>query len=183
MRSSTAVGLAAARGRLTSMPRYIIGAVSMKISSSTSTTSTSGMMLISASDDPIRRSPSDGPTLNAIFGRPPQLRHRAAQHVEQVEGEAVHLRGPVTDAVDEVVVADDGGDGGGEAGGRRDQRLRDARRHYGQAGRALRADAVEGRHDAPHGAEEPDEGLSSDRLDPVRRIARCTASSRSDDSP
>ena len=54
-RSSTAVGLAAALGRLTSMPRYIMGAVSMKISSNTSTTSTSGMMLISASVVPIRR--------------------------------------------------------------------------------------------------------------------------------
>src|SRR5262245_26329624 len=138
MRSSTAVGLAAARGRLTSMPRYIIGAVSMKISSSTSTTSTSGMMLISASDDPTRRSPSDGPTLNAIFGGPPQLRHRPAQHVEEVEREAFHLCRPVAHAVDEVVVADDRRDGRGKTGGRRDQGLRDAGRHHRQTGRALR---------------------------------------------
>src|SRR6266404_2755198 len=111
MRSSTAVGLAAARGRFTSMPRYIIGAVSMKMSRSTSTTSTSGMMLISASDDPRRRSPFDAPALNAIFGRPRQLRHGAAEHVEQIEDESVHLGRPVTDAVEEVVVPDDRGDG------------------------------------------------------------------------
>src|SRR5688500_7711616 len=111
MRSSTAVGRAAARGRFTSMPRYIIGAVSMKISRSTSTTSTSGMMLISAIGDPSRRSPPDGPALNAIFGRPGELRQGAAEDVEQVEDEAVHLRRPVADAVDEVVVADDRGDG------------------------------------------------------------------------
>src|SRR5512145_1349606 len=109
MRSSTAVGLAAARGRFTSMPRYIIGAVSMKISSSTSTTSTRGMMLISAIGVPSRRSPSCAPGLNAIFGRARQLAQRAAEDVEEVQHEAVHLGGPVADAVDEEVVADDGG--------------------------------------------------------------------------
>src|ERR1700758_3013067 len=99
MRSSTAVGLAAARGRLTSMPRYIIGAVSMKISSSTSTTSTSGMMLISASDVPVRRSPSGAPTLNAIFGGASHFRQGPAEDIEQLEHEAVHLGRPVADAV------------------------------------------------------------------------------------
>src|SRR5207237_3141071 len=127
MRSSTAVGLAAARGRFTSMPRYIIGAVSMKMSRSTRTTSTSGMMLISASEVPRRRE-SEASVLNAIFGGPRHLGDRTAHDVEQVEREAVHLRGPVLHAIDEVVVANDGGNGGGEAGGRRHQRLRDARR-------------------------------------------------------
>src|SRR4051812_28393477 len=116
MRSSTAVGLAAARGRLTSMPRYIMGAVSMKIRSSTRTTSTSEMMLISAIDEPIRRSPSEDWTLNAIFGRPRELRHRTAEDVQEIEHEAVHLRRPVPHAIDEVVIADDRRDGGGEAG-------------------------------------------------------------------
>src|SRR3954463_7666325 len=135
MRSSTAVGLAAARGRFTSMPRYIIGAVSMKISSSTSTTSTSGMMLISAIDVPMRRSPppsGDG-RLNAIFGRPRQLRYRAAQDVQEIQHEAVHLRRPVPHPIDEVVVADDRRDGGREARRGGNQRFRDTRRHDGQA--------------------------------------------------
>src|SRR2546428_7685696 len=109
MRSSTAVGLAAARGKFTSMPRYIIGAVSMKIRSRTSTTSTSGMMLISARLVPMRRAPPGGPALNAIFRRPRQLGRRTAQEVEPVQGESLHLGRPVLHPVDEVVVADDGG--------------------------------------------------------------------------
>src|SRR5688572_33217864 len=157
MRSSTAVGLAAARGRFTSMPRYIIGAVSMKISRSTSTTSTRGMMLISAIGVPSRRSPSDAPGLNAIFGRSRQLADRTAEDVQEVQHEPVHLGRPVPHAIDEEVVADDRGDGGGETGGGGDQRLRDAGRHDREAGRALAADPLEGRHDAPHGAEEADE--------------------------
>src|SRR5688572_2940036 len=111
MRSSTAVGLAAARGRFTSMPRYIMGAVSMKMSRRTSTTSTNGMMLISDSEVPMRRDASVDSSLNAIFlRRTCHLRNGAAHHVEQVEHEAVHLGRPVLHAVDEVVVADDGGD-------------------------------------------------------------------------
>src|SRR3989442_15301550 len=163
MRSSTAVGLAAARGKFTSMPRYIIGAVSMKIRSRTSTTSTSGMMLISARLVPMRRAPPGGPALNAIFRRPRQLGRRTAQEVEHVEGESLHLGRPVLHPVDEVVVADDGGDGGAEAGRRRHERLRNAGRYHGEARRALRPDAVEGIHDADHGAEEADERARAGR--------------------
>ena len=101
-------------------------------------------------------------------------------------------------AVDEVVVADDGGDGGAQARRGRDQRLGDAGRHDRQARRALRSDAVERGHDAPHRAEEADEGRGAGRggqerqvalelrdleAAAVRRIARCTASSRSALSP
>src|SRR3989475_6251531 len=156
MRSSTAVGLAAARGKFTAMPGYIIGAVIMKIRSRTSTTSTSGMMLISARLVPMRRAPPGGPTLNAIFRGPRQLGRRTAQEVEHVEGESLHLRRPVLHPVDEVVVADDGGDGGAEAGRRRHQRLRDARRDHREAPPALRAAAGEGIHDAPPRPEEAD---------------------------
>src|SRR5438132_10372620 len=90
------------------MPRYIIGAVSMKISSSTSTTSTSGMMLISASVAPIgRRPPPPAPTLNAIFCRPRGLGHRPRERVEQLQREPLHLRRPVLDPGDQVVVGHD----------------------------------------------------------------------------
>src|SRR5262245_6327468 len=109
MRSSTAVGLVAARGRFTSMPRYIMGAVSMKIRSRTSTTSTSGMMLISASVGPIRRL-SLLSRLNAIFGAAGDLGGVPGQEVQELEREALHLRRPVLHAVDEIVVADDGRD-------------------------------------------------------------------------
>src|SRR5512147_2843331 len=124
MRSSTAVGFEAARGRLTSIPRDIIGAVSMKMSSRTSTTSTSGTMLISASEVPTRSDPPDDSVLNAIFRRPRELRQRAGEQVQEIEGEPLHLGGPVLHAIQEEVVADDGGDGGAEAGGGRDKGLR-----------------------------------------------------------
>src|SRR5689334_9596828 len=154
------------------MPRYIIGAVSMKMRSSTRTTSTKGMMLISASELPMRW-PSPPPTsssLNAIFGRAPQLR-RTAEHVQEIEREAVHLGRPVLHAIHEVVVRHDGGDGGGEAGGRCDQRLRDTGRDDGEAGRPLLSDAVEGRHDAPHRAEEADEGRGTRRRGEEGQVA------------
>src|SRR5256885_17115350 len=102
MRSSTAVGLAAARGRFTSIPRYIIGAVSMKISRRTRTTSTSGMMLISARLVPMRRVPPGGPTLNALFRGPRELGRGAAQEGEHVEREPLHLPRPGLDAIDAV---------------------------------------------------------------------------------
>src|SRR5215471_3523801 len=171
MRSSTAVGLAAARGRFTSMPRYIIGAVSMKISSSTSTTSTSGMMLISARVVPIRRPPSDGPALNAIFRGPRELRRRPAEHIQHVEGEPIHLGCPMLHTIDEVVVADDGRDGSAEACRGSDERLGDARRDDREARRSLRADPMERIHDSDDGAEQPNERACARRGREEREIA------------
>ena len=55
MRSSCGICGWLATGSETSMPRLIIGAVTMKTSSSTSTTSTSGVTLISPSIDALRR--------------------------------------------------------------------------------------------------------------------------------
>src|SRR5262249_14992364 len=159
IRSSTAVGRDAGGGRLTSMPRYIIGAVSMKMSKRTSTTSTNGMMLISASEVPTLREPSASSSLNAIFDGARDLGagRGTRQQIEDVESEAIHLGRPVLDAIDEVVVADDGGDCRAETERGGDQCLGDARRHHGEGGRPLLPDAVEGRHDAPHRSEEPDE--------------------------
>src|SRR2546427_12108797 len=108
MRSSTAVGLAAARGKFTSMPRYIIGAVSMKIRSRTSTTSTSGMMLISERLVPMRRAPPGGPELNAIFCVPRQRRRRTTQVGVDVECESQHSRRQVLHPVDEDIHDVDG---------------------------------------------------------------------------
>src|SRR2546428_6856716 len=142
MRSSTAVGFETAFGRLTSMPRYIMGAVSMKISSRTSTTSTSGMMLISARLAPIRRGPCDSSSLNAIFGGASHFGSGPAQKVEEVQREALHLHGPVLHAVDEVVVPDDGGDRGAEPRARPNQRLGASRRAHRHAYPALPAQSV-----------------------------------------
>ena len=55
MRSSCGICGWLATGSETSIPRLIIGAVTMKTSSSTSTTSTSGVTLISPSIDVVRR--------------------------------------------------------------------------------------------------------------------------------
>src|SRR5262245_48949166 len=107
-RSSITAGEPELFGRLTSMPRYIIGAVSMKISSSTSTTSTNGMMLISDSDVlPLRVSVDE--TLNAIADRH-AVGDRGGrgggprEEIQEVEREALHLDGPAAHAIDEVVV-------------------------------------------------------------------------------
>src|SRR5438552_10895949 len=144
----------------------------MKISSSTSTTSTSGMMLISASDAPTgRRPPAPGPTLNAIFGRPRGLGRRPREPVEQLQREPLHLRRPVLDPVDEVVVGHDRRNRRPEPRRRRDQRLGDARRHHRQARRALLADPLEGRDDPPRRAEQPDERTGTRRRGQKRQVA------------
>src|SRR5207237_8724173 len=137
MRSSTAVGLDAAFGRFTSIPRYIMGAVNMKISSRTSTTSTSGMMLISARLVPIRREPCGSSALN-IVGGSARLGGGAAQQIEKVHREAFHLDGPVLHALDEVVVADDRRARGTEAGCRSGPGCRAPRRHHRQTARPRR---------------------------------------------
>src|ERR1041384_4341644 len=148
MRSSTSVGLAAARGRFTSMPRYIIGAVSMKISSSTRTTSTSGMMLISASAEPPCRLLAES-SLNAIadchaVDRPSS--DRTAQQIEKIEREAIHFDEPVAYAGDEIVIANDGWDRRRETGGGGDQGFGNTGCDDREARRSLAAAAVERRH-------------------------------------
>src|SRR2546422_2967478 len=105
MRSSTAVGLDAAFGRLTSMPRYIIGAVSMKMSNSTSTTSTSGMTLISARVLRVRAAPSmPASALIAILERLRRPDQAALDQVRQLEREVLHFGRPVADPTHEGVV-------------------------------------------------------------------------------
>src|SRR5262249_31648877 len=137
MRSSTAVGLPDVFGRFTSMPRYMSGAVSMKIKRRTSVTSTRGMMLISASVPPMRWPPcsvSAESTLMAMGSRHPgrRLGERATDDVQEFEPEAIHLHRPVLHAIHEEVVAHDRRDGSAETSRRGDQCLGDAWRHDGQ---------------------------------------------------
>src|SRR5215475_3734365 len=131
------------------MPRCMRGAVSMKMSRSTRMTSTSGMMLISDRLVPMRALlpvPSVDSSLNAIFRARRRLGGRTRENVEEIHGEAVHLRRPVLHPVDEEVVAHDGGDGRAETGGGGDEGLRDTGGHDREAGRSLLADAVERAH-------------------------------------
>src|SRR5262245_54950118 len=170
-RSSTAVGLPPLRGRFTSMPRYIMGAVSMKMSSSTRTTSTRGMTLISAS---VLRVPAASAPASALIAILEGLRapyEPALDQVGQLEPEVVHLRGPVTYPPDEVVVANDRRDRRREPGRGGDQRARDPRGDDRQARRSLRADGLERVHDTYDRPEQPHEGAGAGRRRQEREVA------------
>src|SRR5262245_14882396 len=111
-------------GRLTWIPVCRIGAVIMKITSSTSITSTSGVTLISANAVCVRPLLRPLLLLNAIT-----FYSFTFDEVEQSKREAVHLNRQNLDAVEVAVVTEDRGHGRRNAGLRRDQRVGDARRH------------------------------------------------------
>src|SRR6185503_13499712 len=120
------------------------GAVTMKITSSTSITSTYGTMLISCI----------GPRLRCTAGTLPH--GLPVEDVGELLHEAFEARGEALDVVRIAVVRDHRGDRGEQADGGGDQR-------FGDAGRDLRErrllhvrQAAERVHDAPHGAEQPD---------------------------
>src|SRR6185503_2576848 len=170
-RSSTAVGFPPLRGRFTSMPRYIMGAVSMKMRSSTRTTSTRGMTLISAR---ALRVPAPSPPASALIAILEGLSapyEPALDQVGQLEREVVHLGCPVTHQPDEVVVADDGRNRRRQTGRGRDQRARDTGRDDREARRSLRADGLERAHDADDRAQEADEGPGAGGRREEREVA------------
>src|SRR5262245_7360044 len=125
----------------------------MKITSSTSITSTRGTTLISANAVRVRPlRPLLLLLLNAItFNR------LTLDEVEQPEREAVHLSRQNLDAVEVTVVAEDCGYRRRDAGRRRDQRIGDARRHGLDRGRRRLSQSVECDDDAHDRAEQPDE--------------------------
>src|ERR1039457_6439993 len=156
--SSWAVSFTACTlGTSTSMPNSITWAVSMKMMSSTSTTSTNGVMLISDRLAPPlrRRDPYPPPPLtdNAMA----LLSETAFGHVQELHGKVVHARADLPDSVAENVVEDGGWDGGCKARRRRNQRFGDARRHRAQAGRSHLSQFVKRADNAQHGAEQPNE--------------------------
>src|SRR5512137_2221918 len=91
-------------GRSTSTPCCSMGAVIMKMMSRTSMTSTSGVTLISASIVP-------GVWLPPIAMALP-LQEMALDDVEEIAGEALHLRRQYADPAHEVVVRHDRRHGG-----------------------------------------------------------------------
>src|SRR5678809_518401 len=118
------------------------GAVTMKITSSTSITSTYGTMLISCM----------GPRLRSA-GIP--LPHRLpVKDVGELFHEALEAVAEPVDVVRIAVVGDHRRNGGEQADGRGDQRLGDARRHLRQRRLLHVRQAAEGVHDAPHRAEQ-----------------------------
>src|SRR5262245_27542039 len=115
------------------MPRYIMGAVSMKMSSRTRTTSTRGMTLISAS---ALRVPAPSVPASALIAILEGFRapyETALDEVGQLEREVFHLGRAVSHPSDEVVVLDDRRNRGGQTRRGGDERPRDAGRDHGQA--------------------------------------------------
>src|SRR5262245_22812821 len=119
------------------MPVCRIGAVIIKITSSTSITSTSGVTLISAKAVCVR------PLrplllLNAII-----FQGLALDEVDQLEREAVHFSRQNLDAVEIVVVSEHGRYRRRDAGGGRHQRIGYPRRHGLDRSRGRLGQAVE----------------------------------------
>src|SRR5439155_19050964 len=162
MRSSGSVSGWLATGSDTSMPRLIMGAVTMKTRSSTSTTSTSGVTLISPRAEEVRWLRS--PRYVAAAWEPPSvppacmLREVTLDDVEEFQREVVHHRRQHLDAGVVEVVEHRGGDGRAEPGRGGDEGLGDAGGDHRQVGRAGATDRLERVHDPPHGAEQADEG-------------------------
>src|SRR5690242_12078579 len=100
----------------------------MNMTSSTSMTSTSGVTLISE-----RGAPPPPPPPPIAMVSAPLLQEVAANDVEEVLLEGLHLAGEHADLPHEVVVRHDRRDRRHEADRGRDQRLRHARRDEHQA--------------------------------------------------
>src|SRR3989454_1086540 len=150
-------------GRLTSGPFRICGAITMNMIRSTSTTSTSGVMLMAACI--LAGSPSriGRPSLlDRYLGlRHLDLRHLDLRYFEQAVHELgrspVHLNVESLYLAREVVEGDDGRDRDEDAQRRRDQRLSDAPRDHRHPAGPRGRDASESVDDPDHGAEKADE--------------------------
>src|SRR5260221_14665140 len=112
----------------------------MKMTSSTSMTSTRGVTLISD------MAPASSSSLKAIT----DSREVSLRQVHELQREVAHVQSRHTYLAIEIVIGDERGDRRHEAGGRVDERLPDARRHGHDGRGALRADAPDRHHDSPH---------------------------------
>src|SRR5258707_3607609 len=152
-------------GRLTSGPCRICGAMTMKMISSTSTTSTSGVTLMAA----CILAPS--PSRISILLRDRRhldlplhdLRH-LEQAVHELGRSPIHLDVEILYPARQVVEGGDGRDRDEDAQGRRDQGLGDAARDHRHTAGARGRDVPESVDDSGHGTEEADErGRGADR--------------------
>src|SRR5271163_779740 len=167
-------------GTSTSIPDCRIGAVIMKMISSTRTTSMNGTMLISESDDPVSRC-----TCGMVFFLPEHVagcgchpepatagegtafpfsvatsRLRAVNRFNlryKLRRKTIHARRDAANSAQVMVVGDHRGYGGKQARRCSDQRLGNSRRDHAQACRAGIAESQEGVHHAPYSAEQSDE--------------------------
>src|SRR5690606_35458790 len=135
------------------LPGWIIGAVTMKIMSRTSITSIYGTPLIWFM------------SLRLCLGilDAPGLLHLPLQNVRELLHEALEAHRDAIHVMGEAVVGDHGGNRRKQADGRGDERFGNPRGNGRQRGGRHRGQAAEGVHDAPHGAEQADVG--GDRAD------------------
>src|SRR6267378_185614 len=158
-------------GRFTSGPFRICGAITMKMINSTSTTSTSGVMLMVACTLP--GSPSrigrpflfDPRRIDFIHFdvKPLELRY-SEQTVHELGRSPIHLDMEILNLAREVVEGDDGRNCDEDTQGRRDQRLSDAARNHRHSAGPSGRDAPESVDDSDHGAEKTNErGRGADR--------------------
>src|SRR5690242_9935260 len=136
-----------ALGNSTLLPRWSMGVTTMKMMRSTSTTSTSGVMLMSERTPPlVPTSMLMASGLRSRGGRAGRLHAGVGERLVEaalLEEEVHQLVGGVGDvhrhllhAVGEVVEHHQRGDGDEQAEGGGDERLRDAGGHRGEAARA-----------------------------------------------
>jgi len=124
------------------MPPSIMGAVIRKITSNTSTTSTKGVMLISARAGPRRFSLPKSRGFPAMPRPLPQTAQTVGGALpspcpendplggsQKLQAEQIHPRGDHLDSIEEVVVGNHARDSHGQARGRGDERLGDTGSH------------------------------------------------------
>src|SRR6478736_8489964 len=158
--SFTGVEAACTSGKLMRRPVVSSGAVTMNTTSSTSITSTKGVMLMSRKPPRFPLRPTEAPM--SAHARLGDCGHAARSLFGDQRGDVhvarcVQLVEQVGDALVDVVVADGGRDGGDQADGGGDERFTDGGCNDRERGALLHADAQEGNHDAPNGAEKADE--------------------------
>src|SRR5206468_6037727 len=147
-------------GRLTSGPFRICGAITMKMISNTSTTSTSGVMLMAACI--LAGSPSRMCHLRhdvvRLHLRRPDFRYLGLRYLEQVVHELgrspVHLDMESLDLAREGVEGDDSRDRDEDTQSRRNEGLSDTARDHRHSARPRGRDAAESVDDSDNGSEE-----------------------------
>src|SRR5258706_6088726 len=151
-------------GRLTSGPFRICGAITMKMIRSTSTTSTSGVMLMAAcirAGSPRRIGRAfllDLRRLDFIHldVKPLELWY-FEQAVHELGRSPIHFDMESLKLAREVVKGHDGRNGDEDTQGRRDQGLSDATRNHRHSAGSRGRDAPESVNDSDHGAEKTNE--------------------------
>src|SRR5262245_25542959 len=154
-------------GTLTSGPFRICGAITMKMISSTSTTSTSGVMLMVAcirAGSPSRIGRTflfDRRCLDFIHFNVKSLKLRYfEQAVHELGRSPIHGDMESLNFARKVVEGDNGRNGNEDTQGCRDQGLSDAARNHRHSARSRGRDAPESVNDSDYGTEKTDEGGS-----------------------